>query len=265
MKCAVLGVGVFGPGLLSWQEARAVFRDEAAYAHLESILPPAALLPPAERRRAPPTTRLALTAAQDALAASGVDPKTVPVVFATSSGSGDVIHDICAMLAADDTQISPTKFHNSVHNAASGYYSIAAGSHRGATSLCAHDGSAVAGLLEAAVQVADGGETVLLVAFDAPYPFPLSAARPMSDSWAIGLLLGDRECASPLARLTFSVADGTIAESTVAEPALEAARVHNPTARLLPLVAAIARRDGSTLQRIVLRQQNGGSLHVEVT
>ena len=110
-----------------------------------------------------------------------------------------------------------------------------------------------------------GSWTMLLVAFDAPYPFPLSAARPMSDSWAIGLLLGDRECASPLARLTFSVADGTIAESTVAEPALEAARVHNPTARLLPLVAAIARRDGSTLQRIVLRQQNGGSLHVEVT
>lgn len=265
MKCTVLGVGVFGPGLICWPSARAVLRGEAVYAHCEPAVPPATLLPPAERRRATTTTRLALTAAQEALVLSGIDPTTVPVVFASSSGSADIIHDICAMLAADDYQISPTKFHNSVHNAASGYYSIAAGSHRGATSLCAYNGSAAAGLLETAVQVNDGGAPVLLVSFDAPYPFPLSVVRPMRDAWAIALLLGSSTPASRVAQLSLTVVHGATAESIVEEPVLEAARMRNPAARMLPLLAALARRDGRAAQTVDLRQQNGSALHVEVT
>lgn len=265
MKCAVLGVGVFGPGLGSWPAARTVLRGEADLTHGELVAPPAGMLPPAERRRAPASTRLALTAAQEALASSGIDPRTVPAVFASSCGSGEIIHDICAMLAAGDYQISPTKFHNSVHNAASGYYSIAAASHCAATSLCAYDGSAAAALLEAVVQIHDGSAAVLMVAYDAPYPFPLSAARPLRDAWAIGLLLGVGGSAAPLATLTLSIADLALAESTLDDPALEAARLHNPAARLLPLVAAIARRDSRAPQRVALRQQNGSTLNIDVS
>ena len=256
MRAAVLGVGVFGPGLPDWNAARAVFRGEAAYMHTANAVPPATLLPAAERRRATTSTRLALTAAQEALANAGVDPKVVPAVFASSSGSAEVLHDICEMLAAGDYQISPTKFHNSVHNAASGYYSIAVGSRRGATSVCAYDDSAAAGLLEAVTQAVDGNEPVLLVSFDLPYPFPLSSVRPIQDAWAIGIVLG-RDATRPQVTVTI---DPTGSESTLEIADLASVPQHNPTARLLPLVAALARGGA---QRVALARKNG-ALRIDV-
>ncbi len=150
-------------------------------------------MPAAERRRATPSTRIALTAAQQALTHAGLDATNVPAVFGSSSGNPDIIHDICAMLAAGDYQISPTKFHNSVHNAASGYYSIAVASHRAVTSLCALDGTATAALLETAVQAIAAQTPVLMVCYDLPYPFPLSEARPTIDAWSLALVLAPAE------------------------------------------------------------------------
>ena len=49
--------------------------------------------------------------------------------------------------------ISPTRFHNSVHNAAAGYWGIATGATAAANALCAYDASFGAGLLEALTQV----------------------------------------------------------------------------------------------------------------
>lgn len=256
MRCAVLGVGVFGPGLPDWKSARAVLRGEAPYVHATNAVPPASLLPPAERRRATLSTRLALTAAQEALANAGVDPKAVPAVFASSAGSAEVLHDICTMLAAGDYQISPTKFHNSVHNAASGYYSIAVGSRRSATSVCAHDESAAAGLLEAVTQAVDGNEPVLLVSFDSPYPFPLSSVRPTQDEWAIGIVLG-QDATRPQLTVTL---DRARSESTLDLASLESVTRHNPTARLLPLVAALARGGA---QSVALARKNG-ALRIDV-
>jgi 3-oxoacyl-(acyl-carrier-protein) synthase len=100
------------------------------YVRAENTAPPSGLLPPAERRRATPSTRIALTTAQQALRHAGLDAKTVPAVFGSSSGNPDIIHDICAMLAAGDYQISPTKFHNSVHKRSVGLLQ-----HRGGESL----------------------------------------------------------------------------------------------------------------------------------
>ena len=97
------------------------------------------------------------------------------------------------MLAAGDYQISPTKFHNSVHNAASGYYSIAVASHSAVTSLCAFDGTATAALLETAVQAIAAHSPVLMVCYDLPYPFPLSEARPTVDAWSLALVLAPPE------------------------------------------------------------------------
>jgi len=256
MRCAVLGVGVFGPGLPDWNAARAVLRGEAPYMHAANAVPPATLLPPAERRRATRATRLALTAAQEALANAGVDPQAVAAVFASSSGSADVLHDICAMLAANDYQISPTKFHNSVHNAASGYYSIAVGSRRGATSVCAHDESAPAGLLEAVTQAVDSNEPVLLVSFDLPYPFPLSSVRPIQDEWAIGILLG-HDVTRPQLTVTL---DRAGSESTLEIADLDSVTRHNPTARLLPLIAALARGGA---QSVALARKNG-ALRIDI-
>ncbi len=282
IDCAVLGIGVFGPGLADWPAARAVLSGSAAYARTDNSALPSGLLPLAERRRATPSTRIALTAAQQALTHANLDAKTVPAVFGSSSGNPDIIHDICAMLATGDYQISPTKFHNSVHNAASGYYSIAVASHSAVTSLCAFDGTAPAALLEAAVQATADQTPVLMVCYDVPYPFPLSEARPTVDAWALSLVLAPPGFASAAAQLTLTdaaddVADTAladaaddVADTALADAALESARIGNPTARLLPLFEALAQPKSSAhwsahWSEVVLRQGNGRAMRVRTS
>ncbi len=259
IHCAVLGIGVHGPGLADWATARGVLSGSAAYVRSDNVAPPSSLLPAAERRRATPSTRIALTAAHQALTHAQVDATRVPAVFGSSSGNPDIIHDICAMLAAGDYQISPTKFHNSVHNAASGYYSIAVASHCAVTSLCAFDGTAAAALLEAAVQATADRTPVLMVCYDLPYPFPLCEARPTLDAWALALVLAPPDGASTGPQLILTDASNDAADTSLADTALEAARLGNPTARLLPLFAALAQSGSS---EVVLRQGNGRALRV---
>lgn len=263
IACAVLGIGVYGPGLVDWKAACEIFSGTAAYVRTDNNAPPSGLLPAAERRRATPSTRIALTTAQQALTQAGLDAKEVPAVFGSSSGNPDIIHDICAMLAAGDYQISPTKFHNSVHNAASGYYSIAVASHSAVTSLCALDGTATAALLETAVQATAARSPVLMVCYDLPYPFPLSEARPTVDAWSLALVLAPPESGRAVARITLTdcaeLGFDTASDTVLTDPKLESIRQGNPTARMLPLFAALAQPEACN---VVLRQGNGRPLCV---
>ena len=64
-------------------------------------------------------------------------------------------------LAGDDpASISPTRFHNSVHNAAAGYWTIGAHCMQAATAISAYDASFAEGLLEALMQLDAGAEAV---------------------------------------------------------------------------------------------------------
>ncbi len=239
MPVFVNGIGLFGPGLPDWTRGREVLAGRVAYEPTATPPPAAELLPATERRRATTSTRVALAVAQQALAgATGLDPRRVPTVFATSSGNPDILHDLCEMLAAGDTQISPTKFHNSVHNAAAGYFSIGLASQSGSTSICAYDLSSAAGLLEAVAQVMCNGGALLLVSYDIPYPYPLSERRPLNDAWGAALLLGDAPLASRAMQLSLTM--GEAPQTQLADARLEFAREHNPTARLLPLLRALA-------------------------
>ncbi len=251
MQVYVNGVGVFGPGLPDWECARPVLAGRATYDPVTIPPPSTDLLPATERRRATTSTRVALAVAQQALAGVDLDPRTLPTVFATSSGNPDILHDLCAMLAAGDTQISPTKFHNSVHNAAAGYFSIALGSQTGSTSICAHDATAAAGLLEAVTQVTTSNRALLLVSYDMPYPFPLSERRPLTNAWGASLLLSAAPLHALAVRLEIAL-PGTASgarESIMDDAQLEAARAHNPTARMLPLLQALA---GGGLREVCL-------------
>jgi hypothetical protein len=149
---ALTGIGIAAPGLRDWETARAVLAGAARYAHapLEPRVPDA--LPAAERRRAGPVTRLAIAVAQEAAAHAGADGTTLASVFASSDGDGETVHQICTALATDAPEISPTRFHNSVQNAASGYWSIAMQSRAPTTAVNGLDAVFASALLEAAVQ-----------------------------------------------------------------------------------------------------------------
>ena len=244
---SVLGVGLVGPGLPSWAEALAVLRGDTAFVFAPSLVPPPQRLPAAERRRAGAAVKVALSVADAACSAADRDPATLATVFTSSSGDGANCQALCETLAhppGPDRLVSPTRFTNSVHNAAAGYWHIAVGSRHASTSVCAHDDSFGAGLMAALAQLPGLAAPLLLVASDTPYPEPLHATRPLPDTMGVGLVLAGAGAPGARARLRARLLP--VAEAGAATPcrdaALEALRVHIPAARALPLLEAIARR-----------------------
>lgn len=246
----IAGVGVLGPGLEGWAAAAPVLAGQAAYARAPLVPPPPALLPATERRRTGPSVRLALAVAAEAVQDSGLPPEALDSVFASSNGEPQVIVSILGALHTPDGAISPTHFHNSVHNAAAGYWGIAAGSARPSVSLGGHDMVFAAGLMQAAAQVAANARPVLLVAHDVPMPAPLDALRDTRESFAAALVLVPR--AGARGALALGCAAGAAVAEAPLPPDLAALREGNPVARALPLLAAIAGRRAARLRLALL-------------
>ena len=256
----VEGVGLLGPGLPDWPTAAQVLAGTAAYGSRPTALPPLECLPPAERRRTGRIVRLALAAGLEATARAGADARTLPAVFSSSGGDGENCHEICQVLAGAERQISPTRFHNSVHNAASGYWGIATGATAAANALCACDGSFAAGLLEALVQARIEETAVLLIAYDADYPEPMRTVRPIPDAFGVALLLAPAARPGALARLTVQLSAAPA--ERLSDPPLEALRAQVPAARSLPLLRRLARAERGAAVIDYLENQR---LQVEVS
>jgi hypothetical protein len=245
LTACVRSIGVLGPGFPDWVHAAAVLRSESPYQAAPALLPAPTVLPPAERRRAGRTIKLALAIGAEAVANAGADARALPTIFSSSGGDGDNCHEICVTLASSDRQISPTRFHNSVHNAAAGYWSIAYGCTRASTSLCADDASFGAGLLEASAQLTCGAEAVLLLAYDSDYPPPLRAKREIPDAFGAALLMSPAQGGTGLARLQLELSDRPA--TTLQNVSLEALRRSIPAARSLPLLQRIAQQRSGSL------------------
>jgi hypothetical protein len=215
------------------------------YASERTVLPAPASLPSAERRRTGPVVRTALAVGHEAVAASGRDATTLAAVFAASGGDGQNCHTICETLTGDDRQLSPTRFHNSVHNAPAGYWSIAARARATSNVLCAHDGSFAAGLLESVCQVAVDGVPTLLIAYDCDYPEPLHAVRPIADAFGVALVLAPEASEAALARIDVTLTEASA--TTLAAEGLEALRTNNPAARSLSLLEALAAKRAASV------------------
>lgn len=232
------GIGLLGPGFSSWSEGRVQLDGSIPYTPARTELPLPMALPPAERRRAGIVVKVSLAVAGEAVAASGLQAATLPSVFTSSSGDAINCHEICSALASSDRLISPTRFHNSVHNASSGYWSISSGSMASSSVLCARDGSFSAGLLEAMTQVAVEQVSVLLVAYDTNYPEPLFSKRPLPDTFGVALVLSPARGARSQARWSLNPRNCfTQSEADrMGDPALEQLRASIPAARCLPLI-----------------------------
>jgi hypothetical protein len=233
------GLGVLGPGMTDWPAAARVLRGESTWQSAATLLPAPQCLPAAERRRTGMPVRLAIAVGLEAASRAGADPAALPAVFASSGGDGVNCHEICQALASEDRQLSPTRFHNSVHNAAAGYWGIATGATAASNALCAYDASFAAGLLEAVVQLTAERTPVLLIAYDTGYPEPLRRTRPIPDAFGAALLLSPARGPASLARL--SVAMGNGPADRLADGGLESLRGSIPAARILPLLAQLAR------------------------
>jgi len=189
LSAQIEGIGLIGPGMDDWPSSIEILAGRSVYAQRPTVVPIPDGLPPAERRRIGSVVKLALGVGLQAISKAGVEPDALPAVFASSGGDGQNCHEICLALANDEKLISPTRFHNSVHNAAAGYWSIATRSKAASNVLCAFDWSFAAGLLEAVTQVVVDQTRVLLIAYDAPYPQPLFAKRPIPEAFGCAFVL----------------------------------------------------------------------------
>jgi hypothetical protein len=234
------GIGVLGPGIAHWPEAAAVLSGQKAYQPAPTVLPVPQILAAAERRRTGRVVKLALAVALEATAQAGADPAKLASVFSSSGGDGHNCHEICHALSIAGREISPTRFANSVHNAAAGYWSIAMGAVAESNVLCAFDASFAAGLLEALTQVVVDRESVLLVAYDTEYPQPLNAKRPIPDAFGIAMVLAAEKSPHSLARLDATMITEDF--DRLDDPVVEALRRAVPAARCLPLLRQLAMR-----------------------
>lgn len=191
----VRGIGAWATGMPGWDAMRAVARGEATPAADAPRRPAPEMLPPNERRRAPDSVLLALDAAQAACRAAGADPAALSSVFASTHGDLTITDAMCATLARAPAEVSPTRFHNSVHNAAAGYWTIGQGCRAASTAISAYRATLAQGLIEAAMQLQAGEPAVLLVAYDNGADGPLSQVSRSEGLFGLALVLelGERD------------------------------------------------------------------------
>lgn len=253
---------VAAPGLEGWETARAVLLGHRPY--LPGPMPDYApeILPSTARRRSSRSTRLAVRVAQESLACSACSPEDMFAVFTSSTGDPEITDKLCRALALPEPAVSPMGFHNSVHNAPAGYWSIATGSQRSTSSLAAYEASFAAGLLSAAVQVCTEGSPVMVVAYDLPYPEPLHQFRALLVPFATALILTPQQTKRSLLQCRLVVSNAVVAPSRVGTPELEALRSEIPAARVLPILAQLATQEPG---RIVLDYLTDTGLKLDCT
>jgi hypothetical protein len=241
----VNGVALWAPHLPGWQVAATVLRGEAAAPLQPAPRPAPTLLGPTERRRAPDTVAIALEVAGRACESAGADPRRLPSVFASTHGDLAISDYMSATLATTPTLISPVRFHNSVHNAAAGYWTIGAGCHEPYTALTAHVDTFGEGLLEALVQAACGDRAVLLVAYDIEARGPLATVVSSHGIVGAGVVVSPHAQASSMGRIRWRTRPN--GERTVALDCNAEFAVGSPMATCLPFFETIARSERRTI------------------
>ena len=252
----VEAVEMLGPGLRNWDEGAALLRDPGNYV-LTDTLPAGdpAMFAPNERRRTTETIRLALRVVEQLAVRSSVDLSCTTSVFASSAGDLHLTDRVCLALSLPGAPVSPTNFHNVVHNATAGYWSIRARSRAASTSLSAGDESFVAGLLEA-WSIADTDHVpVLFVAYEHPAPAIIDRHWPICAPFATAMLLSPE----PLGRNCHAMRMQRMPrcdDTRMAGMEWERLRTGNAAARALPVLERLA--TGSS-ESVFLRSAENGS------
>lgn len=234
----VLGVGVAAAGLCGWRDSVAVLRGAQVHRPEAMPTPTTSLLPANERRRTTYTIKLALCVAHEAVEHADAGQAPLGSVFASASGDLEVVHKMCTALTLPEHPVSPIVFHNSVHNAPSGYWAIASNSRKPSMSVAAADGTFAAGLLEAATQVLIDDEPILLVVYDHTAPEPLKPLCGIHETFAMAVLLGPRAGGARLGQLQLRLGSGPA--QALPNSTLEAIRAWCPAAQGLPLLQLLA-------------------------
>jgi len=232
----VLGIGVWSEVFSNWDEFRSVMSGDVM--DTATTLAPQ-VIPAKERRRAPVSVKIAVEVMDQACRMAALDAKEIATVFASAIGDMQITDYMCRTLAEAPRTISPTRFHNSVHNAATGYWSIATQSHQAANAVSGFADSVSIAILDGAIQAVEEQLPVLVVAQEIAAPPPLDSIYATAHPFAMALLLSLAGAhPSPIASMRLVVESAAID----VPPLPEIAGIDlsgNYAARSLPLLEAI--------------------------
>lgn len=203
------GIGWCSPGVAGWNAARDMLRAGAMPATTGNAKGAPALLPANERRRAPEIVQLACDVAGQACTMAGHGAADLPCVFATMHGDHAITENMCLTLATHPLELSPTRFHNSVLNAAAGYWTVATQCHAASNAVSASGGSFAAGLLEAAVEAHADDRPTLFAAYDSSAHGALADTMRLETTYGVALVLNPRRGPRALASLRLRHDGGT--------------------------------------------------------
>ncbi len=272
MIFAIEGVGVWGAGYAHWNELLQRHpREPARVASADADTGPSALpasgpkpeiIPARERRRAPLAVKLAVEVASQAFEQTDIAASDTACVFASGMGDTSITDHMCRAVATADKLLSPTKFHNSVHNAAAGYWSISTGCMMPANSISAFNYTAALALLEAGTQCQVQQRPILLVLFDTSTPATFAGSMTVDEDFAAALLLSPgRDDSRPAIEINMN-GDEPTPSSKGQKRDLSKVTTANPAAQLLPLLHCIATQ---TTEPISLPVGTGSSLTVQLS
>lgn len=128
------------------------------------------LIPVAMRRRTSMTTRMAITSAKLACDQANSETGDLATVFASLGGEIQVTDALCRLLPDENELLSPTQFHNSVHNTTAGYWGILNKCQAPTTAIAAADDTFAMGLIEVWAQLQQQQGERLLVCYDELWP-----------------------------------------------------------------------------------------------
>lgn len=230
----VTGIALWAPGFAGLE---AFVRGEPD----PSVTDPACAWVPARLLRGSSRlTRMFGEAAAQATTAAGRDPRTIATVYTSSYGEIETMVLLLDVIFRGDGQLSPMRFKNSVHNAASGLGSIGQGNTSFSTALAAGDRSFEAGVLEAVALVSAQGGDVVVSAADDVIPAPLGALD-AREALSVGVVFSAEPGDAPLARLEAIVPGDDpvpLPGEALGRP-ISAHLALNPAAHGLPLLDAL--------------------------
>lgn len=247
-SCKVLAFGAWGDAFENWDELVDLIENKQAKPK-ESALkgkgPKPEVIPANERRRSPLPVRLAVETSWQATQMASIDPKDLNCVFVSGFGDTQLTDYMCKVLATETKELSPTKFHNSVHNAAAGYWTISTGCEKAANSVAGFQDSVSLTLMEAMIQCEQEQKPILLTFFDAPVSEVLTDIMGEGSAFSFSMIIAPNN--SPYSGLTINNKEILMAASVVAENSdwpnlvgahslIENCYNNNPAARILSLV-----------------------------
>ncbi len=255
----IVGLGVWSDNFSNWEEFCTAL--DGGTNDTNTPLKPE-LIPPKERRRAPLSVKMAVEVMDQACRMAALEPSEVATVFASAIGDMQITDYMCRTLATTPQMVSPTRFHNSVHNAATGYWSIATHSHSPANAISGYSHSAWIAILEGAIQVVEEDIPVLVVVQDMAAPVPFQSIYESAHPFAAALLLVPVGfCSSRIASVQLSVSSDTVDPPQSPQiPGIDLSG--NYAARLLPLLTTLVQRGDAELQFPLSR---GSSLSISLT